>query len=56
MEIALATKRKLLFDQGTIARPVDDRIKGDQWDAYNVLVIAWIVNSMFDSIAELSCI
>ena len=52
MEITLATKRKLSFVQGRIARPVDDQIKGDQWDACNNLVIAWVMNSVSDSIAE----
>jgi len=52
MEIALSTKRKLSFVHGTLVRPTDDQIKGDQWDACNNLVIAWIMNSVSDSIAE----
>jgi len=52
MEIALSTKRKLPFMLGTLARPVDDPVKGDQWDACNNLVISWIMNSVSDSIAE----
>ena len=52
MVIALATKRKLSFIQGTLTRPVDDQIKGEQWDACNNLVMAWIMNSVFESIAE----
>ena len=38
--------------QGTIARSTDDPFKGEQWDACNNLVIAWIMNSVFESIAE----
>jgi len=52
MEIALSTKRKLPFVHGTLPRPTDDPVKGDQWDACNNLVIAWIMNSVSDSIAE----
>ena len=52
MKIALSTKRKLPFVHGTLPRPTDDPVKGDQWDACNNLVIAWIMNSVSDSIAE----
>jgi len=52
MEIALSTKRKLPFVHGTLPRPTDDLIKGDQWDACNNLVISWIMNTVSDSIAD----
>jgi len=39
MEIALFPKRKLPFVLGTLARPEDDPVKGDQWDTCNNLVI-----------------
>ena len=52
MEIALSTKRKLPFILGTLARPTDDAVKGEQWDACNNLVIAWLMHSVSDSIAE----
>ena len=52
MEIILSTKRKLPFVLGTLARPADDPVKGDQWNACNNLVIAWIMNSVSDSIAK----
>jgi len=52
MEIALSTKRKLPFVHETLLRATDDPIKGDQWDACNNLVIAWIMNSVSDSIAD----
>jgi len=53
MEITSSTKSKLPFIHGTLARPIDDQIRGYQWDAYNNLVIAWIMNSVYESIAEL---
>jgi len=40
MEIALSTKRKLPFVLGTLDRPADDPVKGDQWDACNNLLIS----------------
>ena len=52
MEIALSTKRKLPFILGTLTRPADDAVKGEQWDACNNLVIAWLMHSVSDSIAE----
>jgi len=52
MEIVVSTKRKLHFVLRTLASPVDDPVKGNQWDACNNLVIAWIMNSVSDSIAE----
>lgn len=52
MEIALSTERKLPFVHGTLPRPTDDPIKGDQWDACNNLVISWIMNTVSDSIAD----
>jgi len=52
MEIALATTRKLLFVHKMIPKLVDDLMKGEQWKACNNLVIAWIMNSISDSIAD----
>jgi len=52
MEIHLSTKRKLVFVQGTLARPIDDPVKGDRWDSCNNLVISWIMNSVCDSISR----
>ncbi|KAJ8435890.1 hypothetical protein Cgig2_010923 [Carnegiea gigantea] len=52
MEIAMSTKRKLLIVHGTLGRPIDDQIKGEQWDACNNLVIDWIMNFIFESAAE----
>jgi len=52
VEIALATKRKLGFVQGTTSRPIDDAIQAEMWDTYNCIIIAWIQNSVSESIGE----
>ena len=52
IEINLSTKRKLTFVQGTIIKSADDSQKADQWEAYNNLVIVWIMNNVSDSIAR----
>ena len=52
MEIGLSTKRKLAFVQGTIPRPTDDLAKADQWDAYNNLVMTWLMNAVSETIAR----
>jgi len=52
VEIGLATKRKLGFVQGTITRSDDDPLKADMWDTYNSMVIAWLQNSVSESIGK----
>ena len=52
MEIGLATKRKLGFIQGTVLRPTDDPSKAEMWDTYNSMIMAWITNSVSDSIGK----
>ncbi|KAJ8447741.1 hypothetical protein Cgig2_015104 [Carnegiea gigantea] len=52
MEIGLSTKKKLAFVQGTIPRPIDDLAKADQWDAYNNLVMTWLMNAVSVTIAR----
>ncbi|KAJ8430478.1 hypothetical protein Cgig2_003060 [Carnegiea gigantea] len=52
VEIGLATKRKLGFVQGTVTRPTDDLIKAKMWDACNSMIIAWLMNSISESIGK----
>ena len=52
MEIALSTKRKIGFVQGTIPKPEGDPAKLEQWEACNNLVISWIMNSVSESISK----
>ena len=40
IKIALSTKRKLASVHGTLARPPDDPVRGEQWDACNSAVVA----------------
>ena len=50
MAIALSTKRKIGFVQGTIPKPEEDPAKVEQWEACNNLVISSIMNSVSESI------
>ena len=52
MEIALSTKRKIGFVQGTIPKPEGDPAKLEQWEACNNLVISWIMKSVSESISK----
>ena len=52
MRIAHATKLKLSFVQGTFPRPHDDPIKDDMWDTCNSMVIAWVQNSVSESVGK----
>ena len=46
MEIALSSKRKFGFVNGTVTRDEEDKIKGDLWDTCNHTVIGWIMGSV----------
>ncbi|XP_071695206.1 uncharacterized protein [Rutidosis leptorrhynchoides] len=52
IEIKLSTKRKSGFITGTIARPVNDEDRAEQWDTCNNMVISWIMSSVSDQIAK----
>lgn len=52
MEINLSTKRELGFVKGTTSKPIDDQVQLDQWETCNNMVIAWMVNSVSESIAK----
>ena len=51
MKINLSKGRKPAIVQGTIARSTDDLLK-NLWDAYNNLVIAWLMNDVTNTIAR----
>ncbi|KAL2934853.1 Retrovirus-related Pol polyprotein from transposon RE1, partial [Bienertia sinuspersici] len=50
MEIALASKRKLGFVTGLIARDPEDKEKQEQWDTCNHMIIAWLLFNVSESI------
>jgi len=39
---ALRLKNKLVFVNGSLAKPEDDNPEGHTWEKYNSMVIAWL--------------
>ncbi|CAL1383719.1 unnamed protein product [Linum trigynum] len=52
MRIALKTKKKLGFINGTLPMPEETDPDYEAWDQSNTNVMGWILNSLLDSIAE----
>ncbi|XP_071699521.1 uncharacterized protein [Rutidosis leptorrhynchoides] len=50
MELALQTKNKMGFINGTLKRSEDNEVLGVQWDRCNVVVLSWILGSMTDEL------
>lgn len=50
MILALETKNKLGFVDGTITRPTDNEILGKQWDRCNSVVLSWILGSISEEL------
>ncbi|KAI3698064.1 hypothetical protein L6452_31176 [Arctium lappa] len=48
MVLALETKNKLGFIDGSVIRSVDNDVLGRQWDRCNSVVLSWILNSIYD--------
>src|ERR1044071_5921247 len=44
MKLALETKNKYGFIDGTTVRPTDDEVLGKQWDRCNFVVLPWLLN------------
>lgn len=49
--IALSSKNKLGFVDGSIKRPVNSNTIGKVWDIVNDIVIGWLLNSMDEKIS-----
>ncbi|CAN1274322.1 hypothetical protein LINPERPRIM_LOCUS15356 [Linum perenne] len=53
MRIALKTKKKLGFIDGTLPMPEKTNADFEAWDQSNTSVIGWIINSLTSEISEL---
>ncbi|XP_071687950.1 uncharacterized protein [Rutidosis leptorrhynchoides] len=47
IELALQTKNKMGFINGTFKRSEDNEVLGIQWDRCNAVVLSWILSSIF---------
>ena len=52
VEIALRTKRKLGFMDGSCAKPGQDSLKFDQWIKCDSMVVSWLLNSMVPDLSK----
>nr|XP_043639499.1 uncharacterized protein LOC122610587 [Erigeron canadensis] len=50
MELALETKNKIGFINGTCMRPDDNEILAKQWDRCNYVVLSWILSSVSEEV------
>lgn len=50
MELALETKNKIGFVDGTCERPNDNNVLAKQWDRCNSVVLTWILNSVTEEL------
>nr|XP_043639337.1 uncharacterized protein LOC122610410 [Erigeron canadensis] len=50
MELALETKNKLCFINGSCEKPVDNEVLAKQWERCNYVVFSWILGSLFDDV------
>jgi len=52
VKIALRTKGKLGFIDGSCARPAPNSLKFDQWIKCDSMVVTWLLNSMMPELSE----
>ncbi|XP_071688656.1 uncharacterized protein [Rutidosis leptorrhynchoides] len=50
MLLALSTKNKLGFINGTVIRNTNDEVLGSQWDRCNSVVLSWILGSVSEDL------
>jgi len=52
VKIALRTKGKLGFIDGSCARPAQNSLKFDQWVKCDSMVVSWLLNSMLPELSK----
>ncbi|XP_071694344.1 uncharacterized protein [Rutidosis leptorrhynchoides] len=50
MKLALQTKNKMGFINGTLEKDEEDEVLSNQWDRCNAVVLSWILGSMSDEL------